>query len=177
VPAAEVGHLGADPQCAREVLLVEPPEELVDQEVAALHHVGRLVRQQPLGPGSPAGCDRRLATGTEHQTEPEGEADGTQGLSALDLGLVAALQRPDAGVVIAGQERGSGELQQIVRAEVGDQRQPVVDGCPVPPLEGLARLLEVVDDAHRHPPCAEPLVGHPLAREYARHASGGSHCG
>jgi hypothetical protein len=63
-----------------------------EQQVAVLGAVGRLVLQQPPGPGQPAAALGQLAPAEQQEAKPEGAAGGPAVLALAGVGLLGPLQ-------------------------------------------------------------------------------------
>jgi hypothetical protein len=81
-----------------------------EQQQAALGAVGRLMLQEPVGPGQPTAGLRQLPRAAQVERQPERAPGGPPGIAGLGMQLLGALQRPQAILHLA-QEVGRGRQQ------------------------------------------------------------------
>ena len=90
----------------------------MDEQVAAFDDVLRLVLENPLRAGDPAGGNRPIAADIENHPDPEGTADGAETVAGAHPLLVAVLPGPHRRVGLTGQEGGGPEGQAVLGAEL-----------------------------------------------------------
>jgi hypothetical protein len=93
-PATRLDHQGGRLGGPGKVPAAELLEELVGEQVPTFDDVFGFGLEQPLRSGDPAASHRRFPSGVQQQTEPRGEARGSDRIPIPDPVLVSGLQRP-----------------------------------------------------------------------------------
>lgn len=107
----------------------------------------RQIRGVPLGPGEPSGAGGLLAAEQVFDAQARGHPARTPVVAVVDVARVRPLSRRDRLVLVGRPPRRVGERLPLARGEVGGF-EPFEDRVglgPRSPLDGVPRLLEIVD--------------------------------
>jgi hypothetical protein len=122
-----------------------------DFDVSALHHVGVVIGEQPVGARGPALADDGVAGHRGDHRHPERAPHGGGDVRVVEFGCEGVVQRVESGLIVTTEIRGDTEPAEIVRTEFGriDVHPAPQSRRPVAGLELSSGPLEFAGDRHR----------------------------